>query len=63
MQAAMRQVDEINRLLAAHKKTDSCYLKKDYAKAINRKTKELKQYCLYKGYDFKQINRRILWKS
>ena len=62
MKAALRQVDEINTLLVAHKKPESIYLKQDYAKAINRKRKELKEYCFYKGYNYKEMSRRILWK-
>ena len=62
MKAALRHIDEINTLLKAHKKTESIYLKHDYAKAIRQKQKELKQYCLFKGYDYKELSRRILWK-
>lgn len=62
MKAVMRQVEEINRLLTALKKTDSKYLKHDYTKAIKLKTKELKEYCFYKGYDYKEISRRYLYE-
>lgn len=55
MKAALRQVAEINRLKTAIEKTDSAYLKNDYAKNIRKLQKELKEYCGYKGYDYKAI--------
>lgn len=55
MKAAMRQVEEINRLKAAIKKTDSKYLKRDYKKSLCKIHAELKIYCSYRGLDYNKI--------
>lgn len=55
MKAAMRQVAEINRVSEAIKNTQSPYLKRDYEKNLRRLKKELREYCYYRGFNFKQI--------
>lgn len=55
MKAAKRQVEEINRVKTAIEKTESAHLKNDYAKNINRLTAELREYCGYRGYDFRRV--------
>lgn len=40
-------IDEMNRLADAIYRTKSPYLKRDYAKALARMEKELKEYDLY----------------
>ena len=55
MRAAMRQVEEINRLKEAVEKTKSAHLKNDYAKNIKRLTAELREYCGYRKYDFRKV--------
>ena len=40
-------IDEMNRLADAIYRTESPYLKRDYAKALNRMEKELKEYQLH----------------
>lgn len=55
MKAAQRQVAEINRLKTAMEKTNSNYLKNDYSKRIKTLTNELKEYCGYRGFDFKRV--------
>lgn len=55
MNAAMRQVAEINRVTEAIQNTKSPYLMRDYEKNLRRLKKELREYCYYRGFNFKQI--------
>lgn len=55
MKAAMRHVEEINRMKEALKKTNSEHLRIDYSKSIKRKQKELREYCYYRGFDYKRL--------
>lgn len=55
MKAAMRQVEEIDRLKKAIAKTKSVYLKNDYSKNIRTLEAELKEYCGYRGFDYQRI--------
>lgn len=55
MQAVERQINEIKRLKAAIEKSNSVYLKNDYSKGIHRLKRELKQYCYFRGYNYKAI--------
>lgn len=45
--ALKAHIDEMNRLADAIYRTESPYLKRDYAKALNRMEKELKEYQLH----------------
>ena len=42
-----QHIAEMNRLADALYRTESPYLKRDYAKALNRMEKELKEYDMY----------------
>ena len=42
-----QHIAEMNRLADALYRTKSPYLKRDYAKALNRMEKELKEYDMY----------------
>lgn len=55
MQAIERHIAEMKRLKTAFNKTNSMYLKNDYAKAIRKMQRELREYCGYRGLDYKQI--------
>jgi hypothetical protein len=46
---------EINRKKEAIKKTKSKYLINDYMKSIVQDESDLKEYCLYKGIDYKEL--------
>ena len=45
--ALQAHIEEMNRLADAIYRTDSPYLKKDYAKALNRMEKELREYQIH----------------
>ena len=49
-------IDDINRMKQAIAKTKSYKLRNDYTKAISRKTKELVDYCNYRGLVFDSVN-------
>lgn len=55
MKAALRQVEEIKRQKAALLKTESKYLQRDYSKSIKRLEAELREYCSFRGIDYKAI--------
>ena len=55
MKAVMRQIEEINRVKEALKKTESPYLKMDYQKNLKRLKKDLREYCYYRGYSYREI--------
>lgn len=55
MKAVVRQLEEIKRVKEAIKKTDSPYLKQDYQKHLRRLKGELREYCYYRGFNYKEI--------
>ena len=55
MKAVMRHLEEIRRVEEALKKTDSPYLKQDYQKHLKRLKKDLREYCHYRGFNYKEI--------
>ena len=55
MQAIERHIAEMKRLKTAFNKTKSTYLKNDYAKAIRRMQEELREYCDYRGLNYKEV--------
>ena len=55
MRAVMRQLEEINRVKEAIHKTESPHLKQDYQKHLKRLKKELREYCYYRGFAYKEI--------
>ena len=59
MKAVERQIEEIERCKKIFNSTNSVYMKNDYAKAIRRLINELREYCKYRGYNFKEIIRKI----
>ena len=56
MKLAQILIDDIKRMKQAISKTKSYKLRQDYTKAISRKTKELIEYCNYKGLEFDSVN-------
>ena len=56
MKQAQILIDDIKRMKQAMAKSKSYKLRKDYTKAISRKTKELIDYCNYKGLEFDSVN-------
>ena len=56
MKQAQILIDDIKRMKQAIAKTKSYKLRNDYTKAIIRKTKELIEYCNYKGLEFDSVN-------
>ena len=56
MKQAQILIDDINRMKQARAISKSYKLKNDYYKAIKRKTKELIEYCNYKGLEFDSVN-------
>lgn len=55
MKAVQKQIDEIKRMQEALAKTDSKRLKADYSKRIARLKADLKEYCGYRGVDYREI--------
>lgn len=55
MTQALVVIKEINRLYTACIKTKSQYLKKDYEKQIKVLKKDLKEYCYYKHFNYKEL--------
>jgi hypothetical protein len=55
MRQAKLLVDEINRKRQAIRKTNSKHLIADYHKSIKSDIFELKEYCDYRGIDFKVL--------
>lgn len=60
MKQAEILVKEINRKIIAIKESKSRYLISDYLKSIESDTRELKEYCSYKGIDFKEVEKKII---
>ena len=56
MKQAQILIDDIKRMKIVVAKTKSYKLRKDYTKAIKRKTSELFEYCKYKGLIFDSVN-------
>lgn len=52
--ARKAHIDEMNRLADAIYRTESPYLKRDYAKALNRMEIELREYDMYMAKHAKQ---------
>ena len=59
MEQALLLIDEINRKKEAIRKTKSTYLINDYYKSVRADMFELRDYCKYKGLDFKKVVRFI----
>ena len=59
MKQALKFIDEIKRKKEAVLKTKSTYLKNDYSKSIRQDMEDLKEYCEYKGLDFKELIKRL----
>lgn len=59
MRQALKLVDEINRKREAIRQTKSTYLINDLYKSIRADMFELKDYCKFKGIDFKEVARFI----
>lgn len=60
MRAVNNQLEEIKRLKRAINKTKSQHLKNDYLKNIRKLQNELKEYCFYRGYNYKKIIKGVL---
>lgn len=60
MKQALILIDEINRKREAIRKTKSEHLFADYCKSIGSDIAELKEYCSYRGIDFKELESRIV---
>ena len=56
MKQAQILADDIKRMKQARSISKSYKLKNDYTKSIKRKTKELIDYCNYKGLEFDSVN-------
>ena len=63
MKQAQILIDDIKRMKQAMAKSKSYKLRKDYTKAISRKTKELIDYCNYKGLEFDSVNYTVREKD
>lgn len=55
MQKAIELKNQIDDLKKAIKKSNSIHLKNDYSKAIRRKEKELRYYCINKKINYSKI--------
>jgi len=55
MKQAKLLVDEINRKKVAISNTKSTYLINDYHKSIRSDICELRDYCTFKGIDFRKV--------
>ena len=55
MEQIQKEIDEINRLYDANRKTESPFLRRDSKKAIIRKIRDLKEYCRYRGLNFEDV--------
>ena len=63
MKQAQILIDDIKRMKQAMAESKSYKLRKDYTKAISRKTKELIDYCNYKGLEFDSVNYTVREKD
>lgn len=59
MKQALELVDEINRKKKRILETRSSYLRNDLSKSIRSDMFELRDYCKFKGLDFKEVARFI----
>ena len=59
MRQALILVDEIQRKKVAIGRTRSERLKNDYTKSIKSDLKELREYCKYKGLDYRPFQKLI----
>lgn len=59
MNALERHINEMRVCKKAMLKTDSMYLKNDFSKKFHRMNKELKEYCYYRGFDYKDILKKF----
>lgn len=55
MKNAKKMVAEIDRKKRALRNTKSEHLERDYRKSIYSDLKELRDYCKFKGLDFKAV--------
>ena len=55
MKQAMVVIKEIRRLYHGRMVTQSPYLKNDYQKKIRALKRDLKEYCSYKHFNYKQL--------
>lgn len=55
MNALERHIEEIRNYKQAINKSNSAYLKNDYSKKIQRMKNELREYCKYRGFNYKEI--------
>lgn len=55
MKQAMVVIKEIRRLYYGCMVTQSPYLKNDYKKKIRALKRDLKEYCGYKNFNYKQL--------
>lgn len=55
MKQAMAVIKEIRRLYHGCAVTQSPYLKNDYTKKIKSLKRELKEYCGYKHFNYKEL--------
>lgn len=55
MKQATKTLNEIRELNAAIHKSKSPKLKRDYSKAMRRKIKDLKEYCMYRGISLEEL--------
>ena len=58
MKAVNKLIDEIKEHSNAIEVASSIYLKRDREKKIKSLKRDLKEYCSYKGYNYKQILKR-----
>lgn len=54
------ELEEILRMINAMEKSNSCYLKNDYAKNIRYRIGELRYYCKHKGIDYNVLVKEFL---
>ena len=51
MKAVIAEIEEIKRLKNALEKTNSEHLRRDYSKAIDRKLKDVREYCTLRNIE------------
>lgn len=59
MNAAKQHLEYIREYQKIVDRTDNPHIRNDYTKAIKRLEKELKTYCMLRGFDYKEVLKKF----
>lgn len=57
MNAIEKHIDDIKRYQSIVQESDNPYIVHDYSKAVVRLKRELKTYCKFRGFNYKDIEK------